>query len=80
MYSSFRENLPGPSVEKVSPPQISSEILLSLATTPLVLGILASRGAGELMSGLGESSEEIFRGDRLPMLKFPQPQQEVFEV
>ena len=80
MYSSFKENFPGPSVEKVSPPQISSELLLSLATSPLVLGILASRGAAELMSGVGESSEEIFRGDRLPILKFPltdKSQQEV---
>lgn len=74
MYSSFRENLPGPSVEKVSPPRISSELLLSLATAPIVLGILASRGAAELMSGLGESSEEIFRGDRLHKLNFPQSQ------
>lgn len=74
MQSSFRENLPGQSVERVVQPQISSEFLLSLAIGPVVLGIFTSRSIGELMSSLGESSEEIFRGDRLPVLKFPQSQ------
>ena len=77
MQSSFKENFPGPSVQRVSKPQISSNILLSLATAPVVLGILASRSVGELMSSLWESSEEIFRGDRLHILDFPESQQDV---
>ncbi|MDY6804993.1 MAG: hypothetical protein SXA11_14475 [Cyanobacteriota bacterium] len=76
MQSSFKENFPGPSVEKVSQPKISSDILLSLATIPVVFGIFASRSAGKLMSSLGESSEEIFRGDRLHILDFPESQQD----
>ncbi|WP_448563888.1 hypothetical protein [Trichothermofontia sp.] len=45
--------------------------------TPLLLGSLV--GFDALLAGLveaGQASEEIFRGDRLPMLPFPAPSQD----
>lgn len=53
---------------------IPTEIVLSLATGPLLLGILASKAALELLQGIGAASEEVFRGDRLPILDFPDTQ------
>ncbi|NET31258.1 MAG: hypothetical protein F6K19_04570 [Cyanothece sp. SIO1E1] len=47
------------------------ELLVSAAVGPLLLGILGSRGLAELMQQIGQASEEIFRGDRLPVLKLP---------
>ena len=76
MQSSFRQNSGAGSVESISSPQISSELLLSLATGPMIFGVLASRALGELIPAIGEYSEEIFRGDRLPMLNFPEPESE----
>jgi hypothetical protein len=51
----------------------TTEILVSLGTTPLLLGILALRAAAVAMQEMGEASEEIFRGDRLPVLKITPP-------
>lgn len=50
---------------------MSSHVLLSLATAPVLLGLLGIRAIAELVSGFGQASEEIFRGDRLPVLNFP---------
>lgn len=47
---------------------VSNEILLSLATAPLLLGLLASKAAADLLKTVSESSEELLRGDRLPFL------------
>ncbi len=50
-------------------------LLLSL-TTPMVLGMLI---LGKIMNRqlqeVGKASEEVFRGDRLPILDFPEPPQ-----
>jgi hypothetical protein len=48
--------------------KIPTEVLLSVATVPLVLGLLGSRALANLFRDLGQASEEIFRGDRLPIL------------
>lgn len=50
--------------------KISSELLLGLATAPLLVGLLASKALAELVQDLGQASEEVFRGDRLPVLDF----------
>jgi hypothetical protein len=50
--------------------KISSELLLGFATAPLLVGLLASKALAELMQDLGQASEEVFRGDRLPVLDF----------
>ena len=48
------------------------DLLLSAATVPLLAGLVAGRFVSELMMGLSQASEEVFRGDRLPILRFTQ--------
>ncbi|HAC65393.1 MAG TPA: hypothetical protein DCF68_18155 [Cyanothece sp. UBA12306] len=52
---------------------------LSLATIPLLGVVLVAQSLVEAMMELGEASEEVFRGDRLPILNFPdsEPKEEV---
>ncbi len=50
---------------------IPSSLLVSLAATPCLITIIALQTATELLERLGVASEEIFRGDRLPVLHFP---------
>ena len=47
---------------------ISSTILLSLATSPFVFGIAILAKIDQILIELGEATEEVFRGDRLPVL------------
>ncbi|MGD1700835.1 MAG: hypothetical protein F6K22_06205 [Okeania sp. SIO2F4] len=69
---SFRENsYENPTLTTPSW-KISSDIVLSLATAPVLLGLLGNKAINELLSEIGLYSEEIFRGDRLPMLNFPE--------
>lgn len=53
--------------------EVSAEILVSLATGPFLLALLGGKVLGQLMQELGQQSEELFRGDRLPLLNFPLP-------
>ncbi|NEP83606.1 MAG: hypothetical protein F6K17_11840 [Okeania sp. SIO3C4] len=69
---SFRENSSENLTLKTPSWKISSDILLSLATGPVLLGLLGNKAINELLPEIGLYSEEIFRGDRLPMLNFPQ--------
>ncbi|NJL84053.1 MAG: hypothetical protein HC890_16050 [Chloroflexaceae bacterium] len=48
-------------------------LILSLATAPFLLGLLALESLLQAANDLGDSSEEIFRGDRLPVLHIPTP-------
>jgi hypothetical protein len=50
----------------------SSSVLVSLAVTPGLLTMLTIRATGELLEQLGTIGEEIFRGDRLPLLHLPE--------
>ena len=50
---------------------VSPSLLVSLAATPCLVAIVAIQSAGELLEQLGVMSEEIFRGDRLPVLHLP---------
>ncbi len=50
---------------------IPQEILLQLSTGPVLLALLGGKAAAETLQAIGEASEEVFRGDRLPILKFP---------
>jgi hypothetical protein len=49
--------------------RVMSELILSAATVPVLLGIVGGRLAAEIMVSLGQASEELFRGDRLPVLQ-----------
>jgi hypothetical protein len=55
-----------------SPSHLSTSLLLSLGTAPLLLFLLGSRALAATTQELGQSSEELFRGDRLPILKMTQ--------
>ena len=68
----FRENSSGNPTFTAPSGKISSELLLSLATGPVLLGLLGNKLINQLLPEIGLYSEEIFRGDRLPMLNFPQ--------
>jgi hypothetical protein len=37
----------------------------------MLLGIVGIKAASDLLSAIGQGSEEVFRGDRLPVLHFP---------
>lgn len=50
---------------------VSQEILLQLGTGPVLLALLGSKAACLTLQAIGQASEEVFRGDRLPILKFP---------
>lgn len=72
LVESPRPNLQAAKAPNRQSVKISSDILLSLATVPLLAGLLASKAVGECLKSLGSDSEEVFRGDRLPLLNFPQ--------
>ena len=55
----------------------SATIWVSLATVPVLFGILAAHSLAENLRELGQASEEIFRGDRLPLLNFPEPEEKL---
>jgi hypothetical protein len=48
-----------------------TQILLSLGTAPLLLILIGGKAVATAMTELGQASEEIFRGDRLPVLRIP---------
>lgn len=50
---------------------ISSDPTIACMTVPMVLGLVGGKAIADALQSLGEASEEIFRGDRLPVLHFP---------
>lgn len=44
---------------------------LGLAVSPLILTYLGLKSANDWLIEVGRASEEVFRGDRLPILNFP---------
>ena len=62
-----------PSTAENASSSATPEIWLSLATVPMILGVLGIKAVSELLCALGQSSEEVFRGDRLPVLHVPSP-------
>ncbi|MBF2001677.1 MAG: hypothetical protein IGS50_00020 [Synechococcales cyanobacterium C42_A2020_086] len=44
-------------------------LLLSFSTVPLLMLLIGSRLLAQFFQDLGQTSEELFRGDRLPVLK-----------
>jgi hypothetical protein len=55
--------------------QSSTPIWIALATSPFLMGVLTVRSLTQALIELGEASEEVFRGDRLPILNFPDHQE-----
>jgi hypothetical protein len=50
---------------------LDPDLMLSVAALPVLVGLVSARAAAKTMQDLGTLSEEIFRGDRLPILEFP---------
>lgn len=55
---------------------IPQQILLQISTGPVLIALLAGKTAAQTLQAIGEVSEEVFRGDRLPVLKFPSTESE----
>ncbi|TAF03257.1 MAG: hypothetical protein EAZ77_17575 [Nostocales cyanobacterium] len=49
--------------------------LLQIATASMLLLLVVDKATGKALAALGEASEEVFRGDRLPILNFPDEQE-----
>jgi len=50
---------------------ISHQLLLQLSTGPMLVAIVGGKAVAETLQAIGQASEEVFRGDRLPLLDFP---------
>ncbi|AFY54515.1 hypothetical protein Riv7116_1976 [Rivularia sp. PCC 7116] len=50
---------------------IPQSFILFSGTVSVLTLVLAEKATGEALVALGQASEEIFRGERLPMLDFP---------
>lgn len=57
--------------EQENPLGISPEIWLSLATAPVLAVLLLGKVTTEMLEAIGQASEEVFRGERLPLQPFP---------
>jgi hypothetical protein len=59
-----------------SRPVVSPSLLVSIAATPWLSAIVSVRAASSFLEQLGLASEEMFRGDRLPVLHFSEAEEE----
>lgn len=66
-----QHNSERPSERAHGTPIEGGSVVLGVATLPVLLGTAAAATAVEVLRALGETSEEIFRGDRLPVLPIP---------
>lgn len=55
---------------------VVGDAILGAATLPFLLGTAAATAAAGMLGALGDASEEIFRGNRLPVLPFPTAESE----
>ncbi|WP_088241038.1 hypothetical protein [Calothrix rhizosoleniae] len=53
--------------------QIPQSFLLQLGTVSTMALLVATKATSETFIALGTASEELFRGERLPILNFPEP-------
>ncbi|MCD8488648.1 MAG: hypothetical protein LRZ84_18390 [Desertifilum sp.] len=73
----MQESLNNPPSSSTQTPQpefwVSSDLLLSLAVGPLLVGMAFGSRLLDALQQVGSASEEVFRGDRLPMLNLKSP-------
>ena len=50
---------------------IPQSFLLQVGTASILLLLIAEKATVETLQVIGSASEELFRGDRLPILNFP---------
>lgn len=70
MATSRRQPLPSDGLN-VGLFTIPNQILLQISTVPAIAALVAGKAVAETMQVIGQNSEEVFRGDRLPILPFP---------
>ncbi|OUL37100.1 hypothetical protein BV372_04220 [Nostoc sp. T09] len=51
---------------------IPQSLLLNIGTASILLLVTAGQVSVKALESLGQASEELFRGDRLPILDFPE--------
>lgn len=54
---------------------LDPDVAVSLITVPVLGAIVAGHAIAQAVHSFGAISEEIFRGDRLPILDFVEPTQ-----
>lgn len=55
---------------RTQPSELPCQFLLSLATGQVIVTLAVARSLASLLTEVGIASEEMFRGDRLPILDF----------
>ena len=70
--SSYNNTLPKTTATTLSGERMPTEFLLSLAVGPMLLGVFATDAILSWLQTTGINSEEVFRGERLPVLHFPE--------
>ncbi|MDZ8051436.1 MAG: hypothetical protein RMX68_004190 [Aulosira sp. ZfuVER01] len=51
---------------------IPQSLLLNVGTASILMLFAAGQASTRALEALGQASEELFRGDRLPILEFPE--------
>ncbi|AFY36438.1 hypothetical protein [Calothrix sp. PCC 7507] len=54
---------------------IPQSLLLQIGTASILLLLTTAQATTRAMEAVGQASEELFRGDRLPILNFPDDQE-----
>jgi hypothetical protein len=63
-------------VDKKNYSSIPSVVWLSVATVPFLTSLVALHSLSKTILEISQASEELFRGDRLPILHVPKSQQQ----
>jgi hypothetical protein len=63
-------------VDKKNYSSIPSVVWLSMATAPFLTGLVALNSLSKTILEISQASEELFRGDRLPILRVPKSSQD----
>ena len=50
---------------------IPQPLILQLGTTSILMLVTTQKATFKALESIGQASEELFRGDRLPLLPFP---------
>lgn len=50
---------------------IPQDLLLQVGTATVLVALIGGKACSETLQAIAQASEELFRGDRLPVLKFP---------
>lgn len=54
---------------------LNQSCFLQIGAISMLMLLMAQKATREALLNLGEASEELFRGDRLPLLNFPDDDQ-----